>query len=54
MARILQLTLNGRARSDAIHDNVLLLDYLREIVGLTGTKRGVRRRRMRRLHRTGR
>ena len=40
MARILQLTLNGRARSDAIHDNVLLLDYLREIVGLTGTKTG--------------
>ena len=40
MARILQLALNGRARSDAIHDNVLLLDYLREIVGLTGTKTG--------------
>ena len=40
MARILQLTLNGRARSDAISDNVLLLDYLREIVGLTGTKTG--------------
>ena len=40
MARILQLTLNGRARSDAIHDTVLLLDYLREIVGLTGTKTG--------------
>src|SRR4249920_2597696 len=40
MARILQFTLNGRARSDAIHDNVLLLDYLREIVGLTGTKTG--------------
>jgi 4-hydroxybenzoyl-CoA reductase subunit gamma len=40
MARILQLTLNGRARSDAISENVLLLDYLREIVGLTGTKTG--------------
>src|SRR5436190_9363244 len=40
MARILQFTLNGRARTDAIHDNVLLLDYLREIVGLTGTKTG--------------
>ena len=40
MARIVQLTLNGRARSDAIPDNVLLLDYLREIVGLTGTKTG--------------
>jgi 4-hydroxybenzoyl-CoA reductase subunit gamma len=40
MARIVQLTLNGRARSDAIPDNLLLLDYLREIVGLTGTKTG--------------
>jgi 4-hydroxybenzoyl-CoA reductase subunit gamma len=40
MARILQLTLNGRARSDALSENVLLLDYLREIVGLTGTKTG--------------
>jgi 4-hydroxybenzoyl-CoA reductase subunit gamma len=40
MARLLSLTLNGRARTDAVHDNVLLLDYLREIVGLTGTKTG--------------
>lgn len=40
MARILQLTLNGRARSDAISENILLLDYLREFVGLTGTKTG--------------
>jgi len=40
MARILQLTLNGRARTDAVPDNVLLLDYLREFVGLTGTKTG--------------
>ena len=36
MARLLSLTLNGRARTDAVSDNVLLLDYLREIVGLTG------------------
>ena len=40
MARILQLTLNGRARRDAISENGLLLDYLREFVGLTGTKTG--------------
>jgi len=40
MARILQLTLNGRGRTDAVPDNVLLLDYLREHVGLTGTKTG--------------
>ncbi len=37
---MLSLTLNGRARTDAVPDNVLLLDYLREIVGLTGTKTG--------------
>ena len=40
MTRILQLTLNGRARSDAVSENLLLLDYLRETVGLTGTKTG--------------
>ena len=40
MARLLKLRLNGRERTDAVKDNVLLLDYLREIVGLTGTKTG--------------
>jgi len=40
MARILQFTLNGLANSGAISENVLLLAYLREIVGLTGTKTG--------------
>jgi 4-hydroxybenzoyl-CoA reductase subunit gamma len=40
MVRILKLTLNGRTRNDAIPDNLLLLDYLRESVGLTGTKTG--------------
>src|SRR5437763_10497555 len=40
MARILQFTLNSRARTEAVADNVLLLDYLREVVGLTGTKTG--------------
>ena len=40
MARILELTLNGRKRVDAVPDNRLLLDYLRETVGLTGTKTG--------------
>jgi len=39
-ARILELTLNGRTRVDAVPDNRLLLDYLREGVGLTGTKTG--------------
>lgn len=37
---MLRLTLNGRAREDAVADNVLLIDYLREVVGLTGTKMG--------------
>jgi 4-hydroxybenzoyl-CoA reductase subunit gamma len=38
MSEVLTLTLNGRERTDAVAGNVLLLDYLREIVGLTGTK----------------
>jgi 4-hydroxybenzoyl-CoA reductase subunit gamma len=40
MARLLELTLNGRKRHDAVPDNRLLLDYLRETAGLTGTKTG--------------
>ena len=40
MARVIDITLNGRTRLDAVEDNLLLLDYLREKVGLTGTKTG--------------
>src|SRR5215475_13382928 len=40
MARLLEFTLNGRRRSDAVRDGLLLLDYLREVAGLTGTKTG--------------
>jgi 4-hydroxybenzoyl-CoA reductase subunit gamma len=40
MKTLLSLTLNGRARDDAVPDNMLLVDYLREMVGLTGTKIG--------------
>ena len=40
MKRLVSFWLNGRAREDAIADNVLLLDHLRESLGLTGTKRG--------------
>jgi 4-hydroxybenzoyl-CoA reductase subunit gamma len=40
MAKLLDLVLNGRKRSDAVPDNLLLLDYLREVAGLTGTKTG--------------
>ncbi|MEP7182907.1 MAG: 4-hydroxybenzoyl-CoA reductase subunit gamma [Betaproteobacteria bacterium] len=38
--RLLSLIVNGRAREDAIADHALLVDYLRETVGLTGTKQG--------------
>lgn len=40
MARLLELVLNGRRRVEAVADNVLLLDWLREAAGLTGTKTG--------------
>jgi 4-hydroxybenzoyl-CoA reductase subunit gamma len=40
MATIVELTLNGRKRVDAVPGNRLLLDYLRETAGLTGTKTG--------------
>jgi 4-hydroxybenzoyl-CoA reductase subunit gamma len=40
MKRLVSFWLNGRAREDAIADNVLLIDHLREFLGLTGTKRG--------------
>lgn len=36
----LALTLNGRKRDDVLPDNMLLVDYLREVAGLTGTKIG--------------
>ena len=40
MKSILALTVNGRKREDLVPDGMLLLDYLREVVGLTGTKQG--------------
>ena len=40
MARLLHCRLNGRDRADAVADNILLLDFLREKIGLTGTKTG--------------
>src|SRR6476469_8234405 len=40
MAKLLDVILNGRKRVDAAPDNLLLLDYLREVAGLTGTKTG--------------
>jgi 4-hydroxybenzoyl-CoA reductase subunit gamma len=38
--RILQVTINDVQREDAVADSTLLLDYLREQLGLTGSKRG--------------
>ena len=38
--RIVRLRLNGRWREDAVADHQLLVDYLRETIGLTGTKTG--------------
>ena len=37
--RLLKVTVNGRAREDAIHDHALLVEYLRGI-GQTGVKQG--------------
>ena len=40
MARLLEFVLNGRPHANGVPDNLLLLDYLREVAGLTGTKTG--------------
>ncbi|MFO1317964.1 MAG: 4-hydroxybenzoyl-CoA reductase subunit gamma [Burkholderiales bacterium] len=38
--RLLSITVNGRVREDAVAEHALLVDYLRETAGLTGTKQG--------------
>lgn len=40
MKSILSLWVNGRLREDAVDSAALLIDYLRDQVGLTGTKQG--------------
>jgi len=40
MKSILSVTVNGKAREDAVAGNTLLIDYLRETTGLIGTKMG--------------
>jgi len=40
MKQIVSIVVNGRQREDAVADNTLLIDYLRETAGLTGAKRG--------------
>ncbi|MCM5569044.1 4-hydroxybenzoyl-CoA reductase subunit gamma [Burkholderiaceae bacterium FT117] len=38
--RLLAIDVNGRQRHDAVADETLLVDYLRDTAGLTGTKQG--------------
>src|SRR5215510_14396874 len=38
--RLLKLQLNGRWREDAVAENQLLVDYLRDVARLTGVKTG--------------
>ncbi len=40
MKRMISLTINGKRYDDAIADNLLLIDYLRDVRKLTGAKRG--------------
>ncbi len=40
MKNIVAVRVNGRMRESAVEDNLLLVDYLREVLGLTGTKQG--------------
>jgi len=40
MKRIVSLSVNGNPIEDAVSDNTLLIDYLRETRGLTGAKKG--------------
>ncbi|WP_332675585.1 4-hydroxybenzoyl-CoA reductase subunit gamma [Aromatoleum sp.] len=40
MKSLLNLWVNGRPREDAVAENALLVDYLRDALGLTGTKQG--------------
>lgn len=40
MKTILSLWVNGRLREDAVDSAALLVDYLRDQLGLTGTKQG--------------
>jgi 4-hydroxybenzoyl-CoA reductase subunit gamma len=40
MKSILSIWVNGRLREDAVDSAALLIDYLRDQVGLTGTKQG--------------
>ncbi len=38
--RLIRIKVNGRWREDAVADGALLVDYLRDVAGLTGVKTG--------------
>ena len=38
--QLIRIKVNGRWREDAVRDSQLLVDYLRDVVGLTGVKVG--------------
>lgn len=40
MKRMIRLKINGKSREDVVDDSTLLIDYLRDQRGLTGTKQG--------------
>ena len=40
MKSILRIQVNRQSREDAVSENALLIDYLRDVLGLTGTKQG--------------
>ena len=40
MKRIIRLTVNGQNREDAVADNALLIDYLRQTAAVTSVKQG--------------
>jgi 4-hydroxybenzoyl-CoA reductase subunit gamma len=40
MKRIISVKINGTLAEDAVSDNMLLIDYLRDMKGLTGAKKG--------------
>lgn len=40
MKSILRISVNGLLREDAVAENALLVDYLRDTLGLTGSKQG--------------
>lgn len=40
MKHVVSLKINGRAAEELVPDNLLLIDFLRERQGLTGTKKG--------------